>query len=184
MLEVMQILHISYKINNKESQLFTSFLTQTPSVLITLSLAQLEHWLQLLGVDIFRSAENVRFWDALRSWKKNTLFVYFKSRELPSSWTCTILPKVTKPTRACLGIIDSDMIRLSLRLWSSSSCMQVSTTNKKTGPGIGRCWGSVYSIVVKCGISSHGRCCSVAPAYDCGNGFRLKQKLHAQIFAA
>ena len=43
MLEVMQILHISYKINNKESQLFTSFLTQTPSVLITLSLAQLEH---------------------------------------------------------------------------------------------------------------------------------------------
>jgi len=81
MLEVMQILHISYKINNKESQLFTSFLTQTPSVLITLSLAQLEHWLQLLGVDIFRSAENVRFWDALRSWKKkHAIRLFQKSR--------------------------------------------------------------------------------------------------------
>ena len=45
---------------------------------------------------------------------------------------------------------------LSLSDCSSSSGIQVSTTKRKTGPGVGRCWGSVYSMVVNCGINSHG----------------------------
>lgn len=71
-------------------------------------------------------------WRAVSSFvPRNTQLLLQPSH--PSSWTCTILPKVMSPTNAVCGIKDSDICRESLRALNSSSSRHVSTTNRKIG---------------------------------------------------
>lgn len=74
------------------------------------------------------------------------------------------MPNVIKPTIALGGNKESDICNDSFKAASSSSSMQVSTTNKKMGGVIGALV-MVYSSVEKAGINSAGWFCSEMAAY-------------------
>ena len=65
----------------------------------------------------------------------------------PSSWTCTCVPYVIRPTDAFSGSSDSACVRDCFSAPSSSSMRHTSTTNMYAGGDAAGLW-SWYSMVV------------------------------------
>mmetsp|Transcript_22693 Transcript_22693/g.50469 ORF Transcript_22693/g.50469 Transcript_22693/m.50469 type:complete len:242 (+) Transcript_22693:1540-2265(+) len=78
----------------------------------------------------------------------------------PSSWTCTLVPNVIRPTRLSSGKRFRICWIESASSFSSSACAHVSMQNTNAGGPAGGTDGSSYSHVANCGINSAGRFCS------------------------
>mmetsp|Transcript_4346 Transcript_4346/g.9356 ORF Transcript_4346/g.9356 Transcript_4346/m.9356 type:complete len:242 (-) Transcript_4346:429-1154(-) len=95
------------------------------------------------------------FWGAYSLFPRMTYALGSPSN--PSSWTCTLVPKVMRPTRLSPGRRLSTCWIESASSVNSSTWAHVSMQNTNAGGPAGGTDGNSYSHVANCGISSAGR---------------------------
>lgn len=121
------------------------------------NLSKTKHFLDLLGGVILVTAEDIGLCAFGIAKLVHLSLVCVSRSHKHSPDPPTMVPKVTKPTRAYCGSRLKLMMIESLSAFRLSSSWQVSTTKRKMGgEGAGR--GSRYSMVVLLGCNSGGIC--------------------------